>query len=218
MSGRRFEPRYIAVEGPPGAGVSALARALAASLDATLAADPAPGNPFLEDFARDPHRFGFQAQVFCLLARYRQQLELAQPGLFAPTRVVADYLFARDALFARTTLSAHELELYGRVHQLLSPQLPRPDFVVYLTANREVSRNRVRRAVAPADRVIELQVIDQLAEEMDDYFFRYRETPLLVINTSEFDVIELPRYLEELIDIIKKARPGVQHYRPIGPQ
>ena len=79
MPTRDVDRRYIAVDGPPGAGVSALARALAQRTEATLAEDPAPSNPFFDDFARDPERFGFQAQTYCLLARYRQQLELAQP-------------------------------------------------------------------------------------------------------------------------------------------
>ena len=209
------ERRYIAVEGPPGSGVSALAQALATATGATLVADPAPRNPFLEDFARDPVRFGFQAQTYCLLARYRQQLELAQPDLFSPTGVVADYLFARDALFARITLSPHEFALYRKIHQLLTARLPKPDIAVYLTAEREVLRARIRRTIAATDRVIKLKVMDQLAEEMDGYFFSYDETPLLVINSSEFDIVEEPSQLEEFIEVIRKARPGIQHYRPM---
>jgi len=211
----RTEPRYVAVEGPPGSGVSALARALASTTEATLVADPAPNNPFLDDFARDPVRFGFQAQTYCLLARYRQQLELSQPDLFSPTGIVADYLFARDALFARTTLDANEFELYRKIHQLLTTRLPTPDLVVYLTASREVLRGRIRQSIAASDRVIKLNVMDQLATEMDDFFFSYDETPLLVINTSEFDIVEEPNHLEEFIEVIRKARAGVQHYRPI---
>jgi deoxyadenosine/deoxycytidine kinase len=210
----RSERRYVAVEGPPGSGVSALARALATATDATLVADPAPANPFLDEFARDPVRFGFQAQTFCLLARYRQQLELAQPDLFSPTGVVADYLFARDALFARITLSPNEFALYRKIHALLTQRIPNPDLVVYLTANREVLRARCRRSIAAADRVIKLNVMDQLAEEMDNFFFSYADTPLLVINTSEFDIVEQPVHLEEFIEVIRKARAGVQHYRP----
>ncbi|RMH36789.1 MAG: deoxynucleoside kinase [Deltaproteobacteria bacterium] len=207
--------RYVAVDGPPGAGVSALARALAAATDATLVADPAPANPFLDDYARDPRRYAFQAQVYCLLARYRQQLEIAQPDLFGPTGVVADYVFARDALFAEVSLAPGEFALYRKIHALLSPRLPRPDLVVYLTADREVLRARIRRSVAAADRVIKLNVMDQLAHAMDEFFFSYDQTPLLVINTSEFDVVEQPNQLEAFIEVIRKARTGVQHYRPI---
>ncbi len=213
----RVEPdtRYVAIDGPPGAGVSALARALAEVSAARLVADPAPDNPFRDQLARDPRRYGFQTQTYCLLARYRQQVEIAQPDLFAPAGLVADYVFARDWMFARVTLSPDELALYQRIHALLDARLPTPDLVVYLTADREVLRTRVRRLVASADRVIKLNVIDQLAEEMDAYFFSYGASPLLVINTSEYDFVEMPHQMEELIGLIQKTRAGVHHYRPM---
>ena len=205
--------RYVAVDGPPGAGASALARTLARHTRARLVEDPAPDNPFFDDFARDPARFGFQAQLFCLLARYRQQVELAQPDLFS-AGVVADYVFARDALFAHTSLQGEELGLYRKVHTLLTERLPKPDLMVYLTADREVLRARIRRVVKSADRVIKLNVMDQFASAMDGYFFSYGETPLLVINTSEYDLVEDASCLDEFVDVIVNTRAGVQHYRP----
>ena len=217
---RRFslDDRYIAIDGPPGAGVSALAQALAAVTDATLVRDPAPDSPFLDDFARDPRRFAFQTQTYCLLSRYRQQVELAQPDLFAPTGVVADYIFARDAMFGRITLTSEEFALYRRIHELLDNRVPVPDLVVYLAADADVLRARARRIVPSSDRIIKLKVIDRLAAEMDEYFFSYEGGPLLVINTSEFDIVEHPNQLEEFIELIIKTRAGVHHYRPMQTQ
>jgi deoxyadenosine/deoxycytidine kinase len=209
------KPRYIAVDGAPGSGVSAMARALAAATDSRLVIDPAPDNPFRDEFARDPRRYAFQTQTYCLLARYRQQVELAQPDLFDPTGVVADYVFARDAMYARVTLTPDEFALYQRIHALLDARIPTPDLVVYLSADRDVLRSRVRKLVSSSDRVIKLKVIDRLAEEMDDFFFAYGAGPLLVINTSEFDFVEQPDQLEELIELIQKTRAGVHHYRPM---
>lgn len=208
-------PRYVAIEGCPGAGVSALALRLAEETGSRLALDPGADNPFRDNFARDPGRFGFQVQTYCLLARYRHQVELAQPDLFGPAGIVADYVFARDAMFARVTLSADEYALYQRIHALLDPRLPTPDLVVYLTADREVLRTRVRRLVSSSDRVIKLNVIDRLAEEMDEYFFSYDAGPLLVINTSTYDFVERPEQLGEFIELIHKTRAGVHHYRPL---
>jgi deoxyadenosine/deoxycytidine kinase len=157
MRVRRIEePRYVAVDGPPGSGASAVARGLAAATGATLYSDPAPGNPFRDDFARAPERFAFQTQTYCLLTRYRQQVELAQPDLFSPGGAVADYLFARDELFARVTLRPEELHLYQRIHQLLDARIPRPDLVVYVTAARDSLRARLRALGHSSDRVIKL--------------------------------------------------------------
>jgi deoxyadenosine/deoxycytidine kinase len=205
----------VAIEGAPGSGVSALARALAIATEATLVADPAPDNPFRDDFAKHPKRFAFQTQTYCLLARYRQQTELAQPNLFEPSGLVADYVFARDQLFARATLGADELDLYEKIHALLGARIPTPDLVVYLTADREVLRRRIRRQVSSSHRVIKLSVLDDLASRMDEFFFSYEDGPLLVINTSELDIVEQPSQLEELTEVIRKTRAGVHHYRPM---
>lgn len=205
----------MAVDGPPGSGVTALARALVSATGARLVVDPAPQNPFLDDFARDPMRYAFQTQTFCLLTRYRQQCELAQPDLFGPAGVVADYVFARDRLFARCTLRPEEHGLYARIWELLDGRIPTPDLFVYLTAHRDVLRARIRRLVSHRERVIKLSVLDRLATEMDEYAFSYGEGPILVINTSELDILENPNRLEELIEVIHETRAGVNHFRPM---
>lgn len=210
---RTEEPRYVAVDGPPGSGASAVARRLAAATGATLYADPAPGNPFRDDFARAPERFAFQTQTYCLLTRYRQQVELAQPDLFSPGGAVADYVFARDELFARVTLRPEELHLYQRIHQLLDARIPRPDLVVYVTAARDSLRARLRALGQSSDRVIKLSVFERLADLMDERFFVWDDGPLLILDTTgagspaEF---EQSNRLSETIDVIRRTRAGVQ--------
>lgn len=210
---RSEEPRYVAVDGPPGSGASAIARHLAAATGATLYADPAPENPFRDDFARAPERFAFQTQTFCLLTRYRQQVELAQPDLFSPGGAVADYVFARDELFARVTLRPEEMHLYQRIHQLLDARIPRPDLVVYVTAARDTLRARLRALGHSSDRVIKLSVFERLADLMDERFFSWDDGPLLILDTtgagppSEFERLDR---LSETIDVIRRIRAGVQ--------
>jgi deoxyadenosine/deoxycytidine kinase len=207
-------PRYVAVEGPPGAGVGVVAERLAAETGARLVRDPTGENPFLGGFAQDPRRHAFQTQLFFLLARYRQQTtELVQEDLFA-RGTVADYCFARDRLWAQLTLSADELVLYEKVHGLLGPKVPRADLVVYLTARPEVLRARLRRRVRSTDRVVENGFVDEIAQAMSSHFFRYVDGPLLVVNTSEIDAIEGEDFLAELCAVIRRTRAGTNHYNP----
>lgn len=208
-------PGFIAVDGPPGAGATALAAAIAESGGARLIRDPAADNPFRSELAARPERAAFQTQIFCLLARYRQQLELNQPELFGPTHVVCDYIFGRDALFAEVILDPEELSLYRKVHALLGPALPVPDLFVFVTADLEILRGRIRRLVPSADRVIKLNVLDRLAAAMNDWVFSYRGGPLLVINTSDYDFEQQPEKIEELTEVIRSHRAGVNHVRLI---
>ncbi len=208
-------PRYIAVEGPVGSGKTVLAQALAERFGARLIAEAAEENPFLRGFYADRKKYAFQAQLFFLLSRFQQQQALFQQDLFSQS-TVADYLFARDRIFASLTLAPEELGLYERVYELLGPRVVKPDLVVFLQARTEVLLARVRRRGRDYERSIDGPWLDALARAYNDFFFHYDETPLLVVNASDVDLEGNPEDVEALIAVIRKHRKGRQHYVPLG--
>src|SRR4029453_2090804 len=107
----RTRPRFIAIEGPIGAGKTSLAHILAEQLGARVVEEKPEENPFLAAFYKDARRHALSVQLFFLLQRYQQQANLVQGHLFARGGVVSDYLFAKDRLFASLTLSADEMAL-----------------------------------------------------------------------------------------------------------
>ena len=110
--------RYIVVEGPIGVGKTTLARLLAEEFNARAVLEQVEENPFLKKFYDEPGAYAFQTQLFFLLSRYRQQRQLAQQDLFNQN-TVADYLFAKDQIFAQANLEADELALYRQLFGLL---------------------------------------------------------------------------------------------------
>ena len=139
----RGRPRYIAVDGPIGAGKSTLARMLAESMGARLVEEEPYENPFLEAFYREPEKHALATQLHFLLQRFRQQEKLSQGDLFAQGGVVTDYVFAKDRLFAELTLAPHELALYDRIYKAMRPDAVVPDLVVYLQARTDVLLSRI---------------------------------------------------------------------------
>jgi deoxyadenosine/deoxycytidine kinase len=208
-------PRYIAVEGPVGVGKSALARVLADRLGARLVEESPEENPFLRAYFQDRKKHAFQAQLFFLLSRFQQQQALFQQDLFSRS-TVAEYLFARDRVFASLTLGPDELTLYDRVYELLGPRVVKPDLVVYLQARTEVLLGRVRRRGREYERSIDAPWLEGLAKAYSDFFFHYEETPLLVVNASDIDLEGSPDDLEALLAVVRKHRKGTQHYVPLG--
>jgi deoxyadenosine/deoxycytidine kinase len=206
--------RYIAVEGPIGVGKTALAQRLATDLGSRLVLEHVEDNPFLKGFYEDTDRWAIQAQLHFLLARYRQQEELAQ-GLPAEG-VVADYLFAKDEIFAGLTLGGEELALYRQIQQLLHPQIPRPDLVIYLEARSEVLLRRIRKRDRDFERGITPEYLERLTEGFRNFFHHYTATPLLVVNCSDIDFVEHGGDLADLLREIRGMRQGVQHYIPLG--
>jgi deoxyadenosine/deoxycytidine kinase len=207
--------RYIAVEGPIGVGKTALARRLAADFDSQLLLEHVEDNPFLRRFYDDPGRHAFQAQLFFLLERYRQQRDVAERGL-PPQGLIADYLFAKDGIFAGVTLNPDEGSLYRQIFQLLDRQIPRPDLVIYLEARPEVLLKRIKKRGLEYERGITKDYLERLTEAFRSFFHNYSDTSLLVVNCSDIDFVEHGGDLADLIHEIRSMRQGVQHYIPLG--
>lgn len=208
-------PRYIAIEGPIGVGKSSLAKLLAQKFGSRLVKEEVANNPFLERFYENPKKYAFQAQLFFLLSRYRQQKELAQGDLFEEG-VVCDYIMAKDKIFALINLEDDEISLYESIYKLLVPTLAKPDLVIYLQARPEVLLSRVRKRGIGYERNISLDYLKTLSDAYNEYFFHYNETPLLIVNTSEIDFVESARDLEHLVREVKSVKRGMQHYIPLG--
>jgi deoxyguanosine kinase len=215
MAADRTTGRYIAVEGPIGVGKTALARRVATEFGARLLLEQVEENPFLRRFYEDPEKHAFQTQLFFLLERYRQQRELGQLDLFHQG-TVADYLFAKDGIFAGITLNPDEFQLYQQIFQLLDQRLPRPDLVIYLEARPEVLLKRLRKRDRDFERGITPEYLGRLTEAFRNYFHHYTEAPLLVVNCSDIDFVEHGGDLADLIKEIRGMRQGVQHYIPLG--
>ena len=215
MGSVRVGARYIAVEGPIGVGKTALARRLASDFGAPLILEQGEDNPFLRRFYEDPGKHAFQTQLFFLLERYRQQQELGRRDL-AREGAVADYLFAKDNIFAAVNLAADELGLYQQVYQLLDRQLARPDLVIYLEARADVLLRRIRKRDRDFERSITPEYLERLTEAFRNFFHHYTEAPLLVVNCSDIDFVEHGGDLADLIKEIRGMRQGVQHYIPLG--
>ncbi|MCW5892648.1 MAG: deoxynucleoside kinase [bacterium] len=211
----RAAARYIAVEGPIGVGKTALARRLATEFGSRTVLERVEDNPFLKRFYDDPERHALQAQLSFTLGRYRQQVELDADDL-ARTGAVADYLFAKDGIFAGITLSVEELHLYREIFQLLDRRIPRPDLVIYLEARPDVLLRRIRKRDREFERSISPQYLERLTEAFRTFFHSYTETPLLVVNCSEIDFVEHVGDLADLVREVRGMKQGVQHYIPLG--
>lgn len=207
--------RYIVVEGPIGVGKSTLTRALAKRFGARTVFELVEENPFLASFYQDRSKFAFQTQLFFLLSRFKQQQDLFQQDLFSQV-TVSDYLFAKDRIFASITLDPNELALYERIYQHLGPRVMKPDLVIYLQARLEVLLARIKKRGRDFERKFDADYLAELSRTYNDFFHRYDETPLLVINTSDIDFVDSEDDFEELIRAIAATRRGTQYYQPLG--
>jgi len=202
--------RYIAIEGPIGVGKTTLATAMADRLGGRVVLEAVEENPFLPGFYQDRKKHAFQAQIFFLLSRFQQQQELFQQDLFNQV-TIADYLFAKDRIFASLTLEPNELALYERIWQVLGARVVKPDLVVYLQARPEVLAARIRKRGRDFERSVSSEYLEQVSRAYGDFFFHYEDTPLLVVNTSDIDLAD-EGDLDALLREIRRHRRGRLHF------
>ncbi len=206
--------KYIVVEGPIGVGKTTLARKIAARMGAGLSLEQAADNPFLERFYKSPAQFALQTQLFFLFQRVKQLKELRQGDLFSPVRV-ADFMLAKDPLFARLTLDEDELYLYEQVYQQLVTEAPAPDLVIYLQAPPEVLVSRIRKRGVLFERNMERRYLEQLVEAYARFFLAYQQSALLMINAEHLNFVENDEHLELLLKQVGGITSGRHYFNPV---
>jgi deoxyguanosine kinase len=205
---------YIAIEGPIGVGKTTLARLLQEKASVPVYLDVSD-NPFLADFYRDAPGAAFKAQMFFLASRFRQQREI-QERLSGEPALVSDYLFARDKIFAYLNLDDQEITIYDKFFEALLALVPNPDLVVYLQAPKEVLFERVRRRSLEFEARISDAYVDELIKAYDHFFYHYKDSPLLIVNTAEIDFVHNPDDLRALLRrITGESIRGIEYYHPV---
>jgi deoxyguanosine kinase len=205
---------YIAIEGVIGVGKTTLARLLQPAFEAEVLLEVFEENPFLSDFYGDRARYAFQTQIFFLLSRYRQQNNNVPNTLAAGKSLIADYTFAKDALFAGINLKGDELEMYHKVHEALGEKIPKPDLLVYLQASTDTLMQRIAFRDRSYERQMERAYIDELNLAYEDFFSKpFDHTPVLKINSNELNIIQNAEHVKYIENRIRETL-GLTPYQP----
>ncbi len=106
--------------------------------------------------------------------------------------------------------------IYNRMYELLSEQVPRPDVMIYLQANLDTLLRRIKKRGRAYEKAISSSYLQELSEAYSHYFYRYDETPLLVVNTNDIDFVHTPEHFDQLVEQIRNVQKGTQYYVPLG--
>ncbi len=205
--------RYIAVEGVIGVGKTTLTKLIAERYNGKFFLEVVEENPFLEPFYADKEKYAFQAQIFFLLSRFKQQQELMQMDLFS-NFIVSDYFFEKDRIFAYLNLNEKELGLYETLWKMMSRTVSKPDLVIYLSANTDIIMSRIEKRGRSFEHNMDRHYIENLKQAYDYFFFHYNDSNSLTINTDKLDYVNDPEHLELILKQIEDFTSGKKYIDP----
>jgi deoxyadenosine/deoxycytidine kinase len=196
---------HIAIEGPIGAGKTALATRLADRWGMRALLQSSASNPFLERYYRDTSRHGLAAQLHFALQREQLSREVAALRA-AGTPLVTNFLAERNDLFARLTLAPEELPLYEALAARLVTNAPPPDLVVYLQASPEALYARIQKRANPAELPITDAFLRALCDSYNEFFYHYNHAPVLTVGAEHLNPLDSDADLALIADRIGTMR------------
>lgn len=208
--------RYVAIEGVIGSGKTSLAMKLSDKIKANLILEEFETNPFLEKFYDDRKRYAFQAQMFFLVNRFKQQQALNQEDLFSKY-IVSDYIFDKDNIFAYLNLNSEELKLYEALFPLLKRDLRKPDVVIFLQASVDRIMYNIKKRNRKIEKNLTRSYIKELSESYNNFFFKYNSSPLLIVNSTDIDFVNRESDFNELYNqIFRDDRGFIEYFNPVS--
>ena len=193
---------YVVIEGNIGAGKTTLARRIADQFNANLILEHFSDNPFLPKFYNDPEKYSFPLELSFLASRYKQLKEELGPQDLFKSFSVADYYFMKSLVFASSTLTGDEYNLYRQIFYIIYGSLPIPDIYVYLHLNPDRLLENIKRR----GRIYEKSITKEYLQKIQDsYFLFFKQNPenkYLVIDVNEIDFVANENHYSKIIDTI----------------
>jgi deoxyadenosine/deoxycytidine kinase len=198
----RIKYNYVVIEGNIGAGKTTLAGKIADQFNARLILERFADNPFLPKFYKEPDKYSFPLELSFLADRYKQlKEELVVQDLFK-TFTIADYYFMKSLVFAASTLTGDEYNLYRQIFYIIYGSLPKPDIYVYLHLEPEKLLQNIEKRGRNYERSITKEYLKKIEESYFSFFRQNPENRYLIIDINQIDFVENENHYTRIIDTI----------------
>lgn len=198
----KIKYNYVVIEGNIGAGKTTLTCRIAEQFNARLILERFAENPFLPKFYDDPDKYSFPLELSFLADRYKQlKEELVAQDLFKAF-TVADYYFMKSLVFAASTLTGDEFNLYRQIFYIIYGSLPRPDIYVYLHLNPERLLQNIEKRGRNYEKSISAEYLKKIQESYFSFFRQNPENRYLIIDINDIDFVANEKHYTRLIDTI----------------
>lgn len=199
--------QFLTIEGNIGSGKTSLSNMLAKDFNTRLILEEFDDNPFLPLFYKDAERYAFPLELSFLAERFHQLKKFLQStDLFQP-QIVSDYLFNKCLIFAKSNLEEEEFNLYSQLFEIIQPNLPQPDLLVYLYLKPENSLKNIAKRGRSYEQDISIDYLEKIQNGYLNYFKQHQNLTTLLIDTNNVDFVNNRADYEKVVDVISQKYP-----------
>lgn len=205
MSSRR-QP-YVVLGGPLASGKTTLARHLADRLGAKPIFEQFASHPLIDDFYRDPKKYGLQAEMIFTIMHYHDIAKALKDGTF-DSPVVSDLFFDGTEAYTSYTLEADDRKAFIHLLRSLQAKTPVPTLVIYLDASTEFLMERVKGRGREYEKPITFEYIDGVNAAFKSFIGEYRRAPVSVLDAEKLYGMGVEAAAREVFGVVKKRHPA----------
>ena len=198
----KIKYNYVVIEGNIGAGKTTLAARIADQFNAHLVLEHFADNPFLPKFYSDPEKYSFPLELSFLASRYKQLKEELVPQDLFKSFSIADYYFMKSLVFASSTLTGDEYNLYRQIFYIIYGSLPKHDIYVYLHLNTERLLENIERRGREYEKSITREYLRKIENSYFSFFKQNPENKYLVLDVNNLDFVSNESHYSKVIDAI----------------
>ena len=195
---------HIAVAGNIGSGKSTLTNLLARHYGWEPRLEAVEGNPYLEDYYHDIHRWSFNLEVYFLKERFRDLIAISQTGhTIIQDRTIYEgvYVFMENNK-AMGNLSDRDYETYMELFEQMMSMVKLPDLMIYLRASVPHLVSNIQKRGRDYEQAIQLDYLQNLNERYDDFIYNKYQGKVMTVEKDNLDFLNNPHDLAKIIDRI----------------
>lgn len=202
---------HIAIAGNIGSGKSTLTRLLAHHYGWEPRFEAVEGNPYLEDYYRDIHRWSFNMEVYFLKERFRDLIDIANcDHTIIQDRTIFEgvYVFMENNR-AMGNLSDRDYETYMELFEQMISMVKLPDLMIYLHASVPHLVNNIQQRGRDYEQTIQLDYLQNLNERYDDFIYNKYKGRVIIVEKDQLDFKNNSKDLAQIVDRIDATLFGL---------
>lgn len=179
---------FIGIIGLIGAGKSTLCKSLAEHMGLPDYYEEVSDNPYLEQFYQDMATNSFPLQVYLLNRRFCQHQVITWRG----SGGVQDRTIYEDSIFAKILMQTGlmtplDYQTYLQLFENMSKFMVRPNLIVMLDVDPEVSLERIRKRGRACEAGITIEYLHALKQGYEEFVKEISKIiPVIRVNWNEF--------------------------------